>query len=97
MSSPYAEVCEDNSPTDSVIGRDFQELSAEEQERQRDEWKAELRKTEEEVLTLKQVLGAEDLLEGEDLLLCLPELRLPLLPLPLLLVGAQLLEVPPYH
>ena len=28
-----------NSPTDSVIGRDFQELSAEEQERQREEWK----------------------------------------------------------
>ena len=60
MSSPYTEVCEDNSPTDSVIGRDFQELSAEEQERQREEWKAELRKTEEEVLTLKQVLGAKE-------------------------------------
>ena len=60
MSSPYAEVCEENSPTDSVIGRDFQELSAEEQERQREEWKAELRKTEEEGLTLKQVLGAKE-------------------------------------
>ena len=60
MSSPYTEVCEDISPTDSVIGRDFQELSAEEQERQREEWKAELRKTEEEVLTLKQVLGAKE-------------------------------------
>ena len=60
MSSPYAEVCEENSPTDSVIGRDFQELSAEEQERQREEWKAELRKTEEEVLTLKQVLSAKE-------------------------------------
>ena len=60
MSSPCTEVCEDNSPTDSVIGRDFQELSADEQERQREEWKAELRKTEEEVLTLKQVLGAKE-------------------------------------
>merc|ERR1712107_345686 len=29
--------------TDSVIGADFQGLSAEEQERQREEWKAELR------------------------------------------------------
>ena len=60
MSSPYTEVCEDNSPTDSVIGRDFQELSAEEQERQREEWKAELKKTEEEILTLKQVLTAKE-------------------------------------
>merc|ERR1712045_401098 len=49
-----------NSPTDSVIGRDFQELSAEEQERQREEWKAELNKTEEEILTLKQVLTAKE-------------------------------------
>merc|ERR1712066_1172089 len=45
---------------DSVIGRDFQELSAEEQERQREEWKAELKKTEEEILTLKQVLTAKE-------------------------------------
>ena len=53
--------CQDiNSPTDSVIGRDFQELSAEEQERQREEWKAELKKTEEEILTLKQVLTAKE-------------------------------------
>merc|ERR1719365_123325 len=49
-----------NSPTDSVIGRDFQELSAEEQERQREEWKQELKKTEEEILTLKQVLTAKE-------------------------------------
>ena len=56
MSSSSTEVCEDNSPTDSVIGRDFQELSAEEQERQREEWK-----TEEEVLTLlKQVLCTKE-------------------------------------
>merc|ERR1719412_1992978 len=47
-----------NSPTDSVIGRDFQELSAE--EREREEWKAELKKTEEEILTLKQVLTAKE-------------------------------------
>jgi len=37
--SPY----DITSPTDSVIGADFQGLSAEEQERQREEWKAELR------------------------------------------------------
>jgi len=56
-SNPYRDI---NSPTDSVIGRDFQELSAEEQERQREEWKAELKKTEEEILTLKQVLTAKE-------------------------------------
>jgi len=49
-----------NSPTDSVIGADFEGLTAEEQERQREEWKAELKKTEEEILTLKQVLGAKE-------------------------------------
>jgi len=48
------------SPTDSVIGADFQGLTAEEQERQREEWKAELKKTEEEILTLKQVLTAKE-------------------------------------
>jgi len=59
--SPSVDLGEDiNSPTDSVIGRDFQELSAEEQERQREEWKAELKKTEEEILTLKQVLTAKE-------------------------------------
>jgi len=35
-------------------------LSSEEQERQRDEWKAELSKTEEEILTLKQVLTSKE-------------------------------------
>ena len=43
------------------------------------------------------LLGGEDLLEGEDLLLGLLELGLPLLPLALLLLGAQLLEVTPDH
>ena len=43
------------SPTDSVIQGDFGSLSAAEQERQRDEWKAELAKTEDEIMTLKQV------------------------------------------
>ena len=43
-----------------MIGADFQGLSAEEQERQREEWKAELKKTEEEILTLKQVLTAKE-------------------------------------
>merc|ERR1712058_7219 len=50
--SPY----DITSPTDSVIGADFQGLTAEEQEKQREEWKAELKRTEEEILTLKQVL-----------------------------------------
>eukprot|EP00092_Neocalanus_flemingeri_P000726 GFUD01000770.1.p1 GENE.GFUD01000770.1~~GFUD01000770.1.p1 ORF type:complete len:188 (+),score=49.04 GFUD01000770.1:92-655(+) len=54
--SPY----DISSPTDSVIGADFQGLTAEEQERQREEWKAELKKTEEEILTLKQVLTAKE-------------------------------------
>ena len=49
------------SPTDSVIQGDFGTLSAQEQERQRDEWKAELAKTEEEIITLKQVIDFEDL------------------------------------
>merc|ERR1712243_545153 len=44
------------SPSDSVIGADFQSLSPEEQEKQREDWKAELKRTEEEILTLKQVL-----------------------------------------
>ncbi len=46
------------SPTDSVIAGDFGAMSAEEQERQRDEWKAELAKTEEEIATLRQVTTA---------------------------------------
>merc|ERR1711935_677051 len=44
------------SPSDSVIGSNFENLTAEEQEQQREEWKAELKRTEEEILTLKQVL-----------------------------------------
>merc|ERR1712004_358061 len=48
------------SPTDSVIQGDFGTLSAQEQERQRDEWKAELGKTEEEIITLKQVLASKE-------------------------------------
>ena len=42
-------------------------------------------------------LGGEDLLEGEDLLLSLLELGLPLLPLPLLLLCTELLEVAANH
>ena len=38
----------------------MQGLSAEEQETQREEWKAELSKTEEEILTLKQVLASKE-------------------------------------
>lgn len=48
------------SPTDSVIAGDFGAMSAEEQELQRQEWKAELAKTEEEILTLKQVLASKE-------------------------------------
>lgn len=48
------------SPTDSVIAGDFGTLSAQEQERQRDEWKSELSKTEEEIMTLKQVLASKE-------------------------------------
>jgi hypothetical protein len=55
--SPYGDI---TSPTDSVIGADFQDLSSEEQERQREEWKSELTKTEEEILTLKQVLASKE-------------------------------------
>ena len=43
------------SPTDSVIAGDFGAMTAAEQEQQREEWKAELAKTEEEIATLKQV------------------------------------------
>ena len=48
------------SPTDSMIGADFQGLTAEQQKRQREEWKAELKKTEEEILTFKQVLTTKE-------------------------------------
>lgn len=48
------------SPTDSVIAGDFGAMSAEEQEAQRTEWKDELKKTEEEILTLKQVLASKE-------------------------------------
>ena len=52
MTTSYPDLA---SPTDSVIAGDFGSLSAAEQERQRDEWKAELAKTEEEIHTLRQV------------------------------------------
>ncbi len=48
------------SPSDSVIAGDFGAMSSEEQERQRQEWKAELAKTEEEMATLRQVLAAKE-------------------------------------
>lgn len=48
------------SPTDSVIAGDFGTLSPEEQERQREEWKGELKKTEEEIATLRQVLASKE-------------------------------------
>ena len=64
------------SPTDSVIAGDFGSLSAQEQERQRDEWKAELAKTEEEIITLKQVRFSGNLITAimtfRDILKCSP-------------------------
>ena len=48
------------SPTDSVIAGDFGAMSPEEQEAQREEWKAELVRTEEEITTLKQVLVSKE-------------------------------------
>lgn len=58
--TPEASPYDITSPTDSVIGADFEVLSASEQERQREEWKSELNKTEEEILTLKQVLASKE-------------------------------------
>lgn len=48
------------SPTDSVIAGDFGAMSLEEQEAQREEWKAELTRTEDEISTLKQVLVSKE-------------------------------------
>ncbi|XP_068231629.1 uncharacterized protein [Palaemon carinicauda] len=44
---------------DSGVHENFTNLSPEEQEKQREEWKAELAKTEEEIQTLRQVLGSK--------------------------------------
>ena len=48
------------SPTDSVIAGDFGAMSASEQESQRQQWKEELTRTEEEIATLRQVLVAKE-------------------------------------
>nr|ACO15116.1 F13E6.1 [Caligus clemensi] len=48
------------SPTDSVIARDFGSLSPEEQEQKRSEWKFQLSRIEEEISTLRQVLGSKE-------------------------------------
>ncbi len=48
------------SPTDSVIAGDFENMSAAEQESQRQAWKEELARTEEEIQTLRQVLMAKE-------------------------------------
>merc|ERR1719305_397426 len=48
------------SPTDSVIAGDFGAMSAAEQESQRQQWKEELTRTEEEIATLRQVLVAKE-------------------------------------
>ncbi|XP_042856518.1 uncharacterized protein LOC122243110 isoform X2 [Penaeus japonicus] len=53
------EVTYDSVTPDSGVHENFNALSAEEQEKQREEWKAELTKTEEEIQTLRQVLGSK--------------------------------------
>ncbi|XP_050689477.1 uncharacterized protein LOC126981882 isoform X3 [Eriocheir sinensis] len=53
------EVTYDAVTPDSGVHESFNALSPEEQEKLREEWKAELAKTEEEIQTLRQVLGAK--------------------------------------
>ncbi|XP_071547640.1 uncharacterized protein [Panulirus ornatus] len=53
------EVTYDAVTPDSGVHDTFNALSPEEQEKQREEWKAELSKTEEEIQTLRQVLGSK--------------------------------------
>nr|XP_027212014.1 tumor protein D52-like isoform X2 [Penaeus vannamei] len=57
--TPAEEVTYDSVTPDSGVHENFNALSAEEQEKQREEWKAELTKTEEEIQTLRQVLGSK--------------------------------------
>lgn len=53
------EVSYDAVTPDSGVHDTFNALSPEEQEKQREEWKSELTKTEEEIQTLRQVLGSK--------------------------------------
>ncbi|KAK7073860.1 hypothetical protein SK128_021487 [Halocaridina rubra] len=53
------EITYDAMTPDSGVHENFTNLSAEEQEKQREEWNAELIKTEEEIQTLRQVLGSK--------------------------------------
>jgi hypothetical protein len=48
------------SSKDSMISGDFGSLSAQEQETQRDDWKTDLGKTEEEIITLRNVLASKE-------------------------------------
>eukprot|EP00090_Calanus_glacialis_P041033 TRINITY_DN71984_c0_g1_i1.p1 TRINITY_DN71984_c0_g1~~TRINITY_DN71984_c0_g1_i1.p1 ORF type:complete len:161 (-),score=59.38 TRINITY_DN71984_c0_g1_i1:54-503(-) len=48
------------SPSESVVDEVFASLSDEEQEKQRDDWKEELKMTENEILTLMQVIAAKE-------------------------------------
>ncbi|KAK8753293.1 hypothetical protein OTU49_003720 [Cherax quadricarinatus] len=60
MSTTPAEEVSYNAVTpDSGVHETFNALSPEEQEKQREEWKSELIKTEEEIQTLRQVLGSK--------------------------------------
>lgn len=59
LTSTAEEVTYDAVTPDSGVHDTFNALSPEEQEKQREEWKAELSKTEEEIQTLRQVLGSK--------------------------------------
>lgn len=57
--TPAEEMTYDVMTPDSGVHENFTNLTTEEQEKQREEWKAELIKTEEEIQTLRQVLGSK--------------------------------------
>lgn len=59
LSSTAEEVSYNAVTPDSGVHETFNALSPEEQEKQREEWKSELIKTEEEIQTLRQVLGSK--------------------------------------
>ncbi|XP_076059909.1 tumor protein D52-like isoform X4 [Oratosquilla oratoria] len=61
-----AEVCYDAVTPDSGVHENFSNLSPEDQEKQREEWKSDLVKTEEEIQMLRQVLGSK-IKQAQDL------------------------------
>ena len=60
MSRDTDNLAVNTSPSDSVVDEVFASLSDEEQEKQRDDWKEELKMTEDEILTLMQVIFAKE-------------------------------------